>query len=68
MQITIREPGSAITHFIGMLMAVFAAVPLLVKAGVSSGGEHFMAMAIFIASMILLYAASAAYQIGRAHV
>ena len=61
MQITIREPGSAITHFIGMLMAVFAAVPLLVKAGVSSGGEHFMAMAIFIASMILLYAASAAY-------
>ena len=27
MQITIREPGSAITHFIGMMMAVFAAVP-----------------------------------------
>ena len=25
MQITIREPGSAITHFIGMMMAVFAA-------------------------------------------
>ena len=34
MQITIREPGSAITHFIGMMMAIFAAVPLLVKAGV----------------------------------
>ena len=32
MQITIREPGSAITHFIGMMLAVFAAVPLLVKA------------------------------------
>ena len=30
MQITIREPGSAITHFIGMMMAVFAAAPLLV--------------------------------------
>ena len=29
MQITIREPGSAITHFIAMMMAVFAAVPLL---------------------------------------
>ena len=28
MQITIREPGSAITHFIAMMMAVFAAVPL----------------------------------------
>ena len=24
----IKEPGSAITHFIGMLMAIFAAVPL----------------------------------------
>ncbi|MCI9338486.1 MAG: hemolysin III family protein [Lachnospiraceae bacterium] len=61
MQITIREPGSAITHFVGMILAVFAAVPLLVKAGVSSGGEHFMAMAVFMASMILLYGASATY-------
>lgn len=61
MQITIREPGSAITHFIGMMMAVFAAVPLLVKAGITSGGSHFTAMAIFMASMILLYGASAAY-------
>ena len=63
MQITIREPGSAITHFVGMMMAVFAAVPLLVKAGSSSigGGPHFIAMAIFISSMIFLYGASAAY-------
>ena len=61
MQITIREPGSAITHFIAMMMAVFAAVPLLVKAGVQSGQENFLAMAIFMGSMILLYGASAAY-------
>lgn len=61
MQITIREPGSALTHFIGMMMAVFAAVPLLIKAGVTSGGRSFAAMAIFIGSMILLYAASATY-------
>lgn len=27
----IKDPGSAITHFIGMLMAIFAAVPLLIK-------------------------------------
>lgn len=61
MQITIREPGSAITHFIGMMLAVFAAVPLLVKAGVASGGRSFTAMAVFMASMILLYGASAMY-------
>ncbi len=61
MQLTIREPGSAITHFIGMVLAVFAAVPLLVKAGVTSGGRSFAALAIFMASMILLYGASAMY-------
>lgn len=61
MQITIREPGSAITHFIAMMMAVFAAVPLLVKAGVQSGQENFLSMAIFMGSMILLYGASATY-------
>lgn len=61
MQITIREPGSAITHFVAMMLAVFSAVPLLVKAGLSSGGEHFIAMLIFIGSMILLYGASTTY-------
>lgn len=61
MQITIREPGSAITHFIAMMMAVFATVPLLVKAGIQSGWKNFLAMAIFMGSMILLYGASATY-------
>lgn len=61
MQITIREPGSAITHFIAMMMAVFAAVPLLIKTGIQSGQENFLAMAIFMGSMILLYGASATY-------
>lgn len=61
MQITIREPGSAITHFIGMMMAVFAMVPLLIKAGTASGGKSFVAMLIFMLSMILLYGASAMY-------
>lgn len=61
MQITIREPGSAFTHFIAMMMAVFAAVPLLVKAGITSGGREFAAMLIFITSMILLYGASTLY-------
>lgn len=61
MQITIREPGSAITHFIAMMMAVFAAIPLLVKAGITSGERNLTAMAIFMGSMILLYGASATY-------
>lgn len=61
MNITIREPGSAITHFIGMIMAVFAAAPLLIKAGISGSEQTFIAMVVFAASMILLYGASAAY-------
>lgn len=61
MQITIREPGSALTHFAAMMMAVFAAVPLLVKAGLTAGTDNFVAMVIFIFSMILLYGASALY-------
>ena len=27
MSVTIREPGSAITHFIGMMMAIIASTP-----------------------------------------
>ncbi len=41
MQITIREPGSAITHFIGMMMAMIAATPLMVKAAAGAvEGNH----------------------------
>lgn len=61
MQITIREPGSAITHYIGMMMAVIAATPLLIKAALSSHAGSLPAMSIFILSMVLLYAASATY-------
>ena len=61
MQITIREPGSAITHFIGMMMAVFAAAPLLIKAASTADPISYPAMTIFILSMIALYGASALY-------
>ncbi len=61
MQITIREPGSALTHFIAMIMAVFAATPLLVKAALSDTSHALFAMSIFMCSMILLYGASATY-------
>ena len=58
MQLTIREPGSAITHFIACLMASIAALPLILKA---SNGTTTMALAIFAVSMILLYGASTLY-------
>lgn len=61
MHITIREPGSAITHFVGMVLAVLAAAPLLLKAGHTSGMTNLIAMAVFMLSMVLLYGASATY-------
>ena len=61
MRITIREPGSAITHYIGMLLSLAAAAPLLIKAEVSKIPSALTAMGIFILAMILLYAASSIY-------
>lgn len=58
MQLTIREPGSALTHFIACVMAAIAALPLILKA---SSGMATAALAIFAVSMILLYAASTLY-------
>ncbi|MCI6242638.1 MAG: hemolysin III family protein [Agathobacter sp.] len=57
----IKEPGSAITHFIGMIMAIFAAFPLLIRASREPHPVYLISLAIFAVSMILLYAASTIY-------
>ena len=57
----IKDPGSAITHFIGMLMAIFAAVPLLIKAAHEADRIYIISITIYAASLILLYAASTTY-------
>ena len=56
----LKDPGSAITHFIAMMMAVFAAFPLVIKA-FSDGTKVMVSCLIFIVSMILLYGASTIY-------
>ena len=61
MRLKIKDPGSAITHFIGWLMAVFSAVPLLLRATHNPDTIHLISLAIFIVSMILLYGASTVY-------
>ena len=57
----VKDPGSALTHFIAMILAMIAAMPLLMKAVRDSGHLHVSALAIFILSMIGLYAASTIY-------
>lgn len=61
MQITIREPGSAITHLIGVILSVLATTPLLIKVAVQDDLTAFIAMAIFMCSMVALYSASTIY-------
>lgn len=57
----IKDPGSALTHFVAMIGAAAASVPLLIKAAGEPDTVHFTALLIFIVSMILLYAASTVY-------
>lgn len=57
----LKDPGSAITHFIGAVASVFGAVPLLVKAHRTGDPSCIVSMTVFISSMILLYTASTVY-------
>ena len=61
MTISIREPGSAFTHLAGVLLAVFACFPLLTKAALTGSSSALTGMAVFMASMFLLYLASTVY-------
>lgn len=60
MTLSIKDPGSAITHFIGMLMSGIAAAPLLMLA-LSHSRNTVVAFSVFALSMILLYGASTTY-------
>lgn len=61
MNVRVKDPGSAITHFIGMMMAMLASTPLLIKAARQPEKIHTIVLGIFISSMILLYGASTLY-------
>lgn len=62
MDVHVKDPGSALTHFIAMLGAMAAAAPLLMKAAAdTSSSLRVAALAVFIVSMILLYGASTIY-------
>lgn len=57
----IKDPGSAITHFIGILMTAGAALPLFIRAGHQSSPSYLITCAVFMTSMLLLYCASTIY-------
>lgn len=58
-----KDPGSAITHFIGMVLIAFAMIPLLWHTFHQSSSTviSLVSMFIFCISMFLLYTASTSY-------
>lgn len=56
----LKEPGSAITHFIGLVLAILATPPLLIRHADKSILQ-LLGFSVFLLSMIGLYAASTAY-------
>ncbi|MGN0251093.1 MAG: hemolysin III family protein, partial [Oliverpabstia sp.] len=57
----LKDPGSAITHFIAVILVLIAAIPLLIKAAREPDHLHMIALSVFILSMMLLYMASTIY-------
>lgn len=62
----VKDPMSALTHFIGCVCAIFLTPVILIHA--SQGGadlQSLTALSIFMISMIMLYGASASYHTFR---
>ncbi|MDL2248646.1 hemolysin III family protein [Tyzzerella sp. OttesenSCG-928-J15] len=57
----VKDPISALTHFIGFLAAIPCTIMLVLKAKAEATPTHVTSMAIFGIALILLYAASFIY-------
>lgn len=56
-----RDPASAISHFVGFILAVIGTVLLIIKGWHAGGAWYAGSFAVFGISMILLYLASTLY-------
>lgn len=61
MKAKFKDPGSAITHLIAMILSFFTSIPLVFQATRSGMPVKSVSMSIFGLSMVLLYAASTIY-------
>jgi hemolysin III len=57
----IKDPISALTHFIGLLLSIIAVILLVNKAAEQASTLHVTAFSLFGISLILLYLASTVY-------
>ena len=59
--LSIREPGSALTHFAGLILLAAGAGPLLMRARLYGSAYTIAGMWIFLLSSCMLYTASTLY-------
>lgn len=59
----VKDPLSALSHFIGVILSLFAVVSLVQKANQTGSLLHVLAFGIFGFSLVLLYSASTIYHI-----
>ena len=57
----LKEPGSAITHFIALLLALLFGIPLIIKSAEHPNKIHLISIIVYVLSMVLLYTASTTY-------
>lgn len=57
----VKDPGSALTHFLGMLMTAGFAHPLFKRTAEYGGLQNTFSMAVFLLTMFFLYTASTSY-------
>ncbi len=63
MLIKIKDPVSALTHFIGAILSLVAVVTLVQRAFLMENMLYVLAFGIFGTSLVLLYTASTVYHI-----
>ena len=57
----VKDPGSAFTHFIGMILSLFVSIFLLLKTVKQNNLISLISIIVFSLSLILLYTASTVY-------
>lgn len=60
-KITLREPMSGFTHFLGIILAIIVLITLLNRGEAPLSGWHIFSFAIYGVAMMLLYTVSTLY-------
>jgi len=60
-----EEVANALTHGIGVVLAIGGGAVLITMTALSAGAREIISVAIFSAALVLLYAASTAYHVAR---